>query len=207
MEELNNTQVSDFILLGFSESPKVKLLLFMFFLLIYLLTLTGNMGMIVLIQTDVFLQSPMYFFLGNLSFVGICYSSIVTPRLLYDLLSDRMVISYTACAIQMWFFTLYATTECYLLAAMAYDRFVAICNPLFYPVKMSRKVCLQLVAGCYLAGLVNASVHASGTFSLSFCGPMKSAPSSVTSLLCYGSPVQTTMFPRWYSSPCPLVLW
>ncbi|XP_020647963.1 olfactory receptor OR9H1-like [Pogona vitticeps] len=171
MEEVNDTQVSDFILLGFSESPKVKLLLFVLFLLIYLLTLTGNMSMIVLIQRNVFLQSPMYFFLGNLSFIDICYSAIIIPRLLYDLLTDSKLISYTACAIQMWCFTLYATTECYLLAAMAYDRFVAICNPLFYPVVMSRKVCLQLVAGCYLVGLVNASVHASGIFRLSFCGP------------------------------------
>ncbi|KAJ7344161.1 hypothetical protein JRQ81_000111 [Phrynocephalus forsythii] len=113
----------------------------------------------------------MYFFLGNLSFIDICYSSIIIPRLLYDLLSDRTTISYIACALQMWFFTLYATTECYLLAVMAYDRFVAVCNPLFYPVKMGRKVCLQLVAGCYLVGLVNASVQTTGAFRLSFCGP------------------------------------
>ncbi|XP_061465576.1 olfactory receptor 9I1-like [Rhineura floridana] len=171
MQEVNRTQVSEFILLGFSDRSEVEMPLFLVFLLIYLLTLTGNLGMIVLIQTDSLLQSPMYFFLSNLSFIDICYSSIIIPRLLYDLFTDRKVISYNACATQMWLFTLYATTECYLLAAMAYDRFVAICNPLFYPIAMAKKVCLQLVAGCYLAGLVNAIVHASGTFRLSFCGP------------------------------------
>ncbi|XP_053109397.1 olfactory receptor 1044-like [Hemicordylus capensis] len=170
MQEANRTQVSEFILLGFSDRSEVEIPLFLLFLLIYLLTLTGNLGMIMLIQTDSLFQSPMYFFISNLSFIDICYSSIIVPRLLYDLL-DRKVISYTACAAQMWFFTLYATTECYLLAAMAYDRFVAICNPLLYPVTMAKKVCLQLVAGCYLVGIVNAIVHASGTFRLTFCGP------------------------------------
>ncbi|XP_042314962.1 olfactory receptor 5B21-like [Sceloporus undulatus] len=171
MQDINKTHLSNFILLGFSERSEVEIPLFVIFLLIYLLTLTGNLGMIVLIQTDPHLQSPMYFFLSNLSFIDICYSSIILPRLLYDLLADRKVISYIACAAQMWFFTLYATTECYLLAAMAYDRFAAICNPLFYPVAMAKKVCLQLVAGCYMVGLVNASVHACGIFRLSFCGP------------------------------------
>ncbi|XP_062974438.1 olfactory receptor 5AR1-like [Elgaria multicarinata webbii] len=169
MQEVNNSQVSEFILLGFSDHSEVEIPLFCLFLLIYLLTLTGNLCMILLIRTDSLLQSPMYFFLSNLSFIDICYSSIITPRMLYDLLAARKVISYTACAIQLWLFTLYATTECYILAAMAYDRFVAICNPLFYPIAMAKKVCLQLLAGCYLAGLVDACVQTSGVFRLSFC--------------------------------------
>lgn len=172
MHARNGThQVSEFILLGFSDRSEVEIPLFLLFLLFYLLTLTGNIGMIVLIQTDALLQSPMYFFLSNLSFIDICYSSIVTPKMLYDLLADRKVIPYTACVVQMWLFTCYATTECFLLAAMAYDRFVAICNPLFYPVAMAKKICLQLVAVCYLVGFVNAFVHTTGAFRLSFCGP------------------------------------
>ncbi|XP_054826026.1 olfactory receptor 5B21-like [Eublepharis macularius] len=127
--------------------------------------------MIVLIQTDSLRYSPMYFFLSNLSFIDICYSSSITPRFLYDLLVGKKLISYNACVIQMWFFATFATTECYLLAAMAYDRFMAICNPLLYPVTMTRNICLQLLAGCYVAGVVTSIVHTSGTFRLSFCGP------------------------------------
>ncbi|XP_028561748.2 olfactory receptor 5AR1-like [Podarcis muralis] len=171
MQEVNRTQVSEFILLGFTDHSEVEIPLFLLFLLIYLLTVMGNLGMIVLIQTDPVLQSPMYFFLSNLSFIDICYSSTIIPRLLWDLLTNRKVISYNACATQMWFFTLYATTECYLLAAMAYDRFVAICKPLVYPIAMARNVCLQLLAGSYLVGLFIAIVHTSGVFRLSFCGP------------------------------------
>ncbi|XP_060133493.1 olfactory receptor 5AR1-like [Zootoca vivipara] len=171
MQEGNRTQVSEFVLLGFTDRSEVEIPLFLLFLLIYLLTVMGNLGMIVLIQTDPVLQSPMYFFLSNLSFIDICYSSTIIPRLLCDLLTERKVISYNACATQMWFFSVYATTECYLLAAMAYDRFVAICKPLIYPISMARNVCLQLLAGCYLVGLFIATVHTSGVFRLSFCGP------------------------------------
>uniref|UniRef100_A0A8D0LBN9 Olfactory receptor n=1 Tax=Sphenodon punctatus TaxID=8508 RepID=A0A8D0LBN9_SPHPU len=171
MQVQNKSHVFEFILLGFTDRPELEIFLFLLFFLVYLLTLAGNFGMIFLIFTDSLLQSPMYFFLSHLSFIDICYSSIITPRMLRDLLADSKAIPYTMCALQMWFFTLFATTECYLLAAMAYDRFVAVCNPLLYPVTMSRKVRLQLVAGCYLSGLVNAFVHVIGTFRLSFCGP------------------------------------
>nr|XP_056706794.1 olfactory receptor 1020-like [Euleptes europaea] len=179
MKEANWTQVSEFILLGFSDRLEVQLSLFLLFLLIYLLTLIGNIGMIVLIQTDSLRHSPMYFFLTNLSFVDLCFSSSVAPRFLYDLLMGRKVISYKACATQMWFAATFATTECYLLAAMAYDRFVAICNPLLYPVTITRNICLQLVFGCYLVGIVISVVHTSGTFRLSFCGP-----NEITSFFC-----------------------
>ncbi|XP_054826025.1 olfactory receptor 1009-like [Eublepharis macularius] len=171
MQEENQTQMSEFILVGFSDLFEVEILLFLLFLLIYILTIIGNLGMIVLIQTDSLRLSPMYFFLSNLSFIDICYSSVVTPRILYDLFTEKKIISYNACVMQLWFFTLYATTECYVLAAMAYDRFVAICNPLLYPVTMTRKICFQLIAGCYLVGIVTAIVHTSGTFRLHFCGP------------------------------------
>ncbi|XP_066476593.1 olfactory receptor 9I1-like [Tiliqua scincoides] len=171
MQEENGTQVSEFVLLGFSDSSEVEIPLFFLFLFIYLLTLMGNLGMILLIQTDPLLQSPMYFFLSNLSFLDVCNSSIILPRLLYDLLTDRKVISYNACVTQLWSFAFFATTECYLLAAMAYDRFVAICNPLLYSVTLDKKICLQLVASCFLVGFVNAIIQARGTFRLSFCGP------------------------------------
>ncbi|XP_067406693.1 olfactory receptor 5J3-like [Emydura macquarii macquarii] len=171
MRQGNGTQVSEFILLGFTDRPELEVALFALFLLIYLLILMGNLGMIVLIITNPLLQSPMYFFLSNLSFIDICYSSIISPRMLYDFLAEGKTISYTACAIQMWFFTLYATVECYLLAVMAYDRFMAICNPLLYTVIMSKRFCVQLVAVSYLCAMINALIQAGCTFGLSFCGP------------------------------------
>ncbi|XP_060118773.1 olfactory receptor 5AP2-like [Heteronotia binoei] len=179
MQEVNWTQVSEFILLGFSDRLEVQISLFLIFLLIYLLTLIGNLSMIVLIQTDSLRHSPMYFFLTNLSFVDLCFSSSITPRFLYDLFMGRKVISYNACATQMWFAATFATIECYLLAAMAYDRFVAICNPLLYPVTMTKNFCLQLVFGCYMMGIVISIVHTHGTFRLSFCGS-----NEITSFFC-----------------------
>ncbi|XP_006263104.2 olfactory receptor 9S13 [Alligator mississippiensis] len=127
--------------------------------------------MIMLINTNPVLQSPMYFFLSNLSFIDICYSSVITPRLLYDFLAESRTISYTACAVQLWAFALFVSVECYLLAVMAYDRFVAICNPLLYTAVMSKRFRIQLVVLSYLTGLVNALVQASSTFRLTFCGP------------------------------------
>ncbi|XP_006263103.2 olfactory receptor 1052-like [Alligator mississippiensis] len=171
MRAENRTQVSEFILLGFTDCPDLEISLFILFLLIYLLMLMGNLGIIVLINVDPVLQSPMYFFLNNLSFIDICYSSSITPRMLYNFLVKGKTISYPACAVQMLFFTLYATVECYILAVMAYDRFMAICKPLLYTVAMTKRFCVQLVAVSYLMALVNALVHTSCTFRLSFCGP------------------------------------
>ncbi|XP_077175079.1 olfactory receptor 5G9-like [Paroedura picta] len=171
MQEANQTKISEFILVGFSDSIEVEILLFFLFLLIYILTIIGNLGMIALIQAGSLRHSPMYFFLSNLSFIDICYSSVVTPRILYDLFKAKKVISDTACLLQQWFFAFFATTECYVLTAMAYDRFAAICKPLLYPITMTRKNCHQLIAGCYLVGIGNAIVHTSDTFRLNFCGP------------------------------------
>ncbi|XP_077175077.1 olfactory receptor 5AP2-like [Paroedura picta] len=171
MQETNWTQVSEFILLGFSDQSEVQLSLFLIFLLIYLLTLIGNLGMIVLIQTDSLRHSPMYIFLTNLSFIDMCSSSCITPRFLYDLLLGRKRISYNACATQMCFATTFAIAECYLLAAMAYDRFVAICRPLSYPIIMTKNICFQLIFVCYLVGFMVSIVHTYGTFRLFFCGP------------------------------------
>ncbi|NXX16831.1 O1020 protein, partial [Podargus strigoides] len=171
MAEGNRTSSAEFILWGFSEQGDVQAVLFVVFLVIYVVTLVGNLGMLVLIRLDAQLHTPMYFFLSSLSFLDICYSSSITPRLLSDLLSERKVISYAACLAQFYFYVAFATTECYLLAAMAYDRYVAICSPLLYAISMSSRVSALLVAGSYLAGITNATIHTGLALRLSFCGP------------------------------------
>ncbi|XP_009680885.2 olfactory receptor 5AR1-like isoform X1 [Struthio camelus] len=171
MDEGNHTLIAEFVLSGFSEQLNVQVILFIVFLIVYMLTLLGNLGMIVLIRMDSRLHTPMYFFLSSLSFLDICYSSSVTPRLLKDLVAKRKVISYSACLTQFYFYATFATTECYLLAAMAYDRYMAICSPLLYTISMSSRVCALLVAGSYIAGIVNATIHTGFAFRLSFCGP------------------------------------
>ncbi|XP_067406796.1 olfactory receptor 5AP2-like [Emydura macquarii macquarii] len=184
MEERNWTQVTEFIFTGFTDRLDLQVPLFMMFLLIFVITLVGNLGMIVLIRVNPRLHTPMYFFLSNLSFLDICYSSSITPRLLADLLAERKVISYAACFTQFYFYAVFATTECYLLAVMAYDRYVAICNPLLYTVVMSTRVCALLVAGSYMAGILNALVHTSIALRLSFCGP-----NVINNFYCEGPPL------------------
>ncbi|XP_053119325.1 olfactory receptor 1009-like isoform X2 [Hemicordylus capensis] len=169
MAKENHTMVYEFILLGFTGSPELQIMLFIFFLVVYLITLVGNLGMLLLIKIDSRLHTPMYFFLSNLSFVDLCYSSVVTPKMLMDFIVKSKTISLAGCAAQMWFFGLFLGVECYLLASMAYDRYVAISNPLLYTVIMSRKVCVQLLAGPYFVGLLNAVTHTSLTFQLTFC--------------------------------------
>ncbi|XP_013802212.2 olfactory receptor 5AR1-like [Apteryx mantelli] len=166
----NHTLIAEFVPSGFSEHPNVQAILFMVFLVVCVITLLGNLGMIVLIRIDSRLHSPMYFFLSSLSFLDICYSSF-TPRLLKDLVAKRKVISYSACLTQFYFYATFATTECYLLAVTAYDHYRAICNLLLYAISMSSRVCALLVAGSYIAGIVNATIHTGFAFRLSFCGP------------------------------------
>ncbi|XP_054827680.1 olfactory receptor 1009-like isoform X2 [Eublepharis macularius] len=125
--------------------------------------------MILLIRLDSRLHTPMYFFLSNLSFVDLCYSSVVTPKMLMDFVAESKTISLAGCAAQMWFFGFFLGIECYLLASMAYDRYVAISNPLLYTVVMSRKLCAQLLLGPYFVGLLNAITHTGLTFQLTFC--------------------------------------
>ncbi|OXB69837.1 UNVERIFIED_CONTAM: hypothetical protein H355_004911 [Colinus virginianus] len=171
MAKGNHTLITEFVLLGFSEKRGTQAVLFVTFLLIYVITLLGNAGMITLIRLDSRLHTPMYFFLSSLSFLDICYSSSITPRVLSDLPASRKVISHSACLAQFYFYAVFATTECYLLAAMAYDRYVAICSPLLYVFSMSSRVCALLVAGSYLLGVVNATIHTGFALRLSFCGP------------------------------------
>ncbi|XP_054419582.1 olfactory receptor 5F1-like [Pteronotus mesoamericanus] len=169
MARANYTLVTEFILRGLADTPELQVVLFLLFSGMYTLTVWGNAGMILLIRMDSRLHTPMYFFLANLSFVDICYSSTITPKMLVDLLSEKKTISFAGCFVQMYFFIALATTECLLFGLMAYDRYVAICNPLLYPVVMSRTVCLKMAAGAFTAGLLNSMVNTSYVSSLPFC--------------------------------------
>ncbi|NP_001376128.1 olfactory receptor family 9 subfamily M member 1 [Canis lupus familiaris] len=169
MELENHTVKSEFFLLGFSDHPELWRVLFVMFLFIYSVTLMGNLGMILLITTSSHLHTPMYFFLCILSFVDVCYSSVIAPKLLVDLISKEKTISYKGCAAQLYFFCSLVDTESFLLAAMAYDRYIAICNPLLYMVIMSKRVCSQFAIGAFLGGTMSSIIHTTNTFHLSFC--------------------------------------
>ncbi|XP_028359901.1 olfactory receptor 5T2-like [Phyllostomus discolor] len=165
----NVTEVTTFILKGFTDNLELQIILFFLFLVIYLFTLMGNLGLVVLVIGDSRLHNPMYYFLCVLSSVDACFSSVMTPNMLVDFLSRNKVISLLGCASQMFLGVTFGTTECFLLAAMAYDRYVAIYNPLLYSVSMSPRVYVPLIIASYIAGILNASVHTVATFSLSFC--------------------------------------
>ncbi|XP_077901001.1 olfactory receptor 5M10-like [Ictidomys tridecemlineatus] len=173
MSSSNHTVGMAFILLGLTDDPVLEKLLFGVFLVVYLLTLAGNLCMIALISTSPHLQTPMYFFLGHLSFVDICYSSNITPNMLYDFLSEDKTISYAGCFTQCLLFIALVITEFYLLASMALDRYVAICSPLHYSSRMSRKVCISLVTFPYVSGSLHGLSQALLTFHLSFCGSLE----------------------------------
>ncbi|XP_004645811.1 olfactory receptor 1038-like [Octodon degus] len=171
MAERNTTKVTEFILLGFSVHREIEIILFVIISAVYTLTLLGNVGMISLIQLDSRLHTPMYFFLSNLAFVDLCYSSSIAPKFLNTLLTTRRSISFYACATQLGFFLNFLISEMFLLAVMAYDRYVAICNPLLYMVLMSQKVCTRLVLGPYLYSFSVALLHTIVTFQLIYCDP------------------------------------
>ncbi|XP_070637565.1 olfactory receptor 9S13-like [Bos indicus] len=157
--------LQEFVLDGF----QTQALLFALFLALYVVAILGNLTMIVVITLDARLHSPMYFFLKNLSFVDLCYSSVIYPKALANFLSSSKVITFAGCATQFFFFSMVGTTEAFLLAVMAYDRFVAICSPLCYPISMRPSVCACLVLGTYCGGCVNSILQTSFTFSLPFC--------------------------------------
>ncbi|XP_005408039.1 PREDICTED: putative olfactory receptor 5AK3 [Chinchilla lanigera] len=169
MTQGNATEVTEFYLLGFGGQQQYQSALFIAFLVIYMTSMVGNTGMILLINTDSRLQTPMYFFLQHLAFVDICYTSAITPKMLQNFMVEDKSISFRGCVIQLLVYAIFVTSDCYLLAAMAVDRYVAICKPLRYPLIMSRTVCILLVAGAYFIGSLNASVHTGFAFSLSFC--------------------------------------
>ncbi|XP_033063437.1 LOW QUALITY PROTEIN: putative olfactory receptor 5AK3 [Trachypithecus francoisi] len=184
MAQGNSTDMTEFHLLGFGVQQEFRHVLFIVLLLIYVTSLVGNVGIILLIKTDSRLQTPMYFFLQHLAFVDICYTSAITPKMLQSFTEENNLISFWGCVIQFLVYATFATSDCYLLAIMAMDRYVAICKPLQYPMIMSRTVYIQLVAGSYIMGSINASVHTSFTFSLSFC-----KSKNINHFFCDGPPI------------------
>ncbi|EAW73684.1 olfactory receptor family 5 subfamily L member 1 [Homo sapiens] len=159
MGKENCTTVAEFILLGLSDVPELRVCLFLLFLLIYGVTLLANLGMIALIQVSSRLHTPMYFFLSHLSSVDFCYSSIIVPKMLANIFNKDKAISFLGCMVQFYLFCTCVVTEVFLLAVMAYDRFVAICNPLLYTVTMSWKVRVELASCCYFCGTVCSLIH------------------------------------------------
>ncbi|XP_073443130.1 olfactory receptor 5J3-like [Dendrobates tinctorius] len=165
----NETFVTEFILSGLSSNPDLQLPLFLLCLLVYMITLLGNLMIIVLIRVTPRLQTPMYFFLMNLSLLDVLYSSTITPNIIANMFSEIRTISIIACAIQMFLFIDLASTEGMILAVMAYDRYVAICKPLYYTVIMNKVKCVKCVISVYMAGCVNSLIHTCAAFSLPFC--------------------------------------
>uniref|UniRef100_A0A8D0GLA3 Olfactory receptor n=1 Tax=Sphenodon punctatus TaxID=8508 RepID=A0A8D0GLA3_SPHPU len=170
MEVRNQTELMEFIILGFSNLQEVRLLLFGGFLATYMLILLWNIFIIAIAVLDTKLRTPMYFFLGNLSFLDICYTTTTIPQMLVHLLSERSNISYMGCVLQLYLFFSFVGTECLLLAVMAFDRYVAICSPLRYTLIISKGVCLQLSAASWAGGFLNSVVHTIFVFRLPFCG-------------------------------------
>ncbi|XP_028718015.1 olfactory receptor 187-like [Peromyscus leucopus] len=169
----NTTLLTQFVLTGLTHLPQWKIPLFLLFLVIYLITIVGNLGLITLIWNDPGLHIPMYLFLGNLAFVDTWLSSTVTPKMLQDFFAQSKLISLSGCMIQFFSFAVSATTECFLLAAMAYDRYVAICKPLFYPVIMTNKLCICLLILSFVGGFIHALIHEGFLLRLTFCSSNK----------------------------------
>ncbi|XP_074083808.1 olfactory receptor 5B3-like [Macrotis lagotis] len=165
----NRSEVIEFILAGLTDSLELQIPLLIMLTFIYLITLVGNLGIIALISWDSRLHTPMYFFLSNLSLVDFGYSSAVTPKVMAGLLMGDKVISYNACAAQIFFFVTFATAESFLLAAMSYDRHAAVCKPLHYTTTMTSTVCAHLASGVYICSFLASSIATGNTFSLSFC--------------------------------------
>ena len=171
MAKVNLTFVTEFILKGITDQPELQVLCFMVLLVIYLVTVLGNLGLITLIRSDARLHTPMYHFLSHLAFVDLCYSSAITPKMMVNFVVEHNTIAFYACATQLGCFLTFMITECFLLASMAYDRYVAICSPLHYSTLMSKRVCIQLVAVPYIYSFLVALFHTIITFRLTYCGP------------------------------------
>ncbi|XP_028611626.1 olfactory receptor 1537-like [Grammomys surdaster] len=164
----NHCTVTEFFLAGLSEEPELQLPLFLIFLGIYLITAAGNLGMITLIGLSSHLHTPMYYFLSSLSFIDFCQSTVVTPKMLVNFVTEKNFISYPECLAQLYFTIIFGTAECYTLAAMAYDRYVAICNPLLYNVTMSSQIYGSLISGVYIFAVFCASVNTGFMFRIQF---------------------------------------
>ncbi|XP_032724360.1 olfactory receptor-like protein OLF4 [Lontra canadensis] len=169
MDPGNNTGISEFQLLGFSEKPELQPLIFGLFLSMYLITVVGKMLLILAVSSDSHLHTPMYFFLANLSFADICFTTTTIPKMLWNIQTQSKVITYAGCITQMYFFMLFTGLDIFLLTVMAYDRFVAICHPLRYTVIMSPCLCGLLVLVCWILSVFHSLLHTSMVLRLSFC--------------------------------------
>nr|XP_005310470.1 olfactory receptor 12D1-like [Chrysemys picta bellii] len=167
----NQTEVSEFILLGLTKLQELQCFLFALFLLLYMASVLGNGAIMAVVLAEPRLHTPMYFFLGNLSCLDICYSTVTVPKMLAGFLSRHQIISITGCLIQLHFFHFLGSSEAVLLAVMAYDRYVAICNPLRYRLVMNPRVCLLLAVATWSSGFLHALMHTVMTSRLHFCGP------------------------------------
>nr|XP_033780617.1 olfactory receptor 1509-like [Geotrypetes seraphini] len=167
----NETRVTHFILIGLSSNPNLQIVFFLLFLSMYLLSITGNLLILITIYVDSQLHSPMYFFLSNLSFIDLSFSSVTVPKSLVNFIIQNKAISFSQCFAQLFFFHFFGGTECFHLTLMAYDRYVAICNPLRYNTIMNRRTCVILVAFTWVGGLIHAFAQTFPTLQLSFCGP------------------------------------
>lgn len=165
----NQTAVTYFVLLGFSDNVLVQIFLFLLFLFIYVTTLLGNMAIIAVIRKNNNLQSPMYFFLSHLSFLDICFSSVTVPELLINFFSSH-TISYNGCISQIFFIIMTGCAELYILSVMAFDRYAAICKPLHYVQIMNRVLCRWLVGGAWTIGFIQGSINTLPLLKLMFCG-------------------------------------
>uniref|UniRef100_A0A8D0YDZ1 Olfactory receptor n=1 Tax=Sus scrofa TaxID=9823 RepID=A0A8D0YDZ1_PIG len=170
MGEENHSFVAEFVFLGLSQDVQTQRLLFTLFLTIYLLTVLGNLLIIILIFLDPRLHTPMYFFLRNLSFADLCFSTSVVPQVLVHFLVKRKTISFSGCMAQIMVFLLVGCAECALLAVMSYDRYVAVCKPLRYAAVMTRQACLQLAVGSWASGALVSLVDTTFTFQLPYQG-------------------------------------
>ncbi|XP_069324856.1 olfactory receptor 8C8-like [Eulemur rufifrons] len=165
----NDSSVSQFILMGLTDQPELQLPLFFLLWVNYMVTVVGNLSLINLICLNSHLHTPMYFFIFNLAFIDLCYSFVLTPKMLTSFISERNIISFTGCMTQLFFFCFFVHSECLVLTAMAYDRYVAICEPLLYTVAMSPQSCSLLMFGSYLMGFAGAMVHTGCMIRLTFC--------------------------------------
>ncbi|XP_040267006.1 olfactory receptor 1009-like [Bufo bufo] len=169
MEDSNQTSPEGFILLGLSNVPYLQVMCFIMFLIMYIITLSANVLLIIMVRTNSTLHTPMYFFLTNLSIIDICLSSTIEPKILINTLSKDRSISLVGCALQMYFHMAFGAAECIILATMAYDRFAAICRPLHYQTIINKRMCACLASMSWSVGFGSASIHTPLTFQLPFC--------------------------------------
>ncbi|XP_054849710.1 olfactory receptor 10A7-like [Eublepharis macularius] len=167
----NKSSTTMFILLGFGKFFEFQILLFLLFLVIYILAVVGNLLIILLVAVDQHLHTPMYFFLMNLSVLETCYISNILPRMLVSFLTGQRAISFEGCVTQWYLFAFFASTECYLLSMMSYDRYLAICKPLHYMSLMHSRLCLQLASTSWMIGIITSTIITSFMLQLNFCGP------------------------------------